>query len=266
MLAKRIIPCLDIKDGQTVKGIRFAQLRQAGDPVELAAAYARRGADELVFLDIAATQEGRSTFTALVRRIAAVLDLPFTVGGGISSVAQVETLLQAGADKVSVNSAAARRPDLIDDLARTFGSQCVVVAVDAHLHHDGEWYVSLNGGSIPTERRAFDWAVEVAGRGAGEILLTSMEHDGTKSGFALDFTRAVSEAVPIPVIASGGAGAKQHFLDVFTLGKADAALAASVFHFGEIDIPDLKQYLHDNGISVRLQHDQTPASGADGQL
>lgn len=251
MLAKRIIPCLDIKDGQTVKGIQFEQLRHAGDPVELAAAYARQGADELVFLDITATHEGRTTFVELVRRIAQVLDIPFTVGGGISSVEQVGQLLQAGADKVSVNSAAIRRPELIDELAKAFGSQCVVVAIDTRLHADGNWHVYLNGGRIATEGQALEWAQEVAERGAGEILLTSMQHDGTKSGFALELTRAVSESVSIPVIASGGAGEKEHFLDVFTAGKADAALAASVFHFGEIPILDLKKYLSEHGITVR---------------
>ena len=251
MLAKRIIPCLDIKDGQTVKGIRFEQLRQAGDPVELAAAYARQGADELVFLDITATHEGRATFAELAHRIAQVLDIPFTVGGGIGSVQQVEQLLQAGADKVSINSAALRRPELVSDLARAFGSQCVVVAIDACPHDDGEWYVYLNGGRIATQHRALDWACEAADRGAGEILLTSMAHDGTKSGFALDITRSISEAVPVPVIASGGAGSLEHFLDVFGPGKADAALAASIFHFGEISIPDLKKYLAQHGIPVR---------------
>lgn len=251
MLAKRIIPCLDIKDGQTVKGIRFEQLRRAGDPVELAAAYARQGADELVFLDITATHEDRSAFSGLVRRIARVLDIPFTVGGGIRSIEEVEQLLQAGADKVSVNSAAVRRPELIDDLAKTFGSQCIVVAIDARPHQDHEWYVYINGGRIATERPAIEWARESAQRGAGEILLTSMQHDGTKGGFALDFTRTVSETVPVPVIASGGAGELSHFLDVFTTGKADAALAASVFHFGEISIPELKNYLRAHGVSVR---------------
>ncbi|MCW5922613.1 MAG: imidazole glycerol phosphate synthase subunit HisF [Saprospiraceae bacterium] len=251
MLAKRIIPCLDIKDGQTVKGIQFEQLRQAGDPVELAAAYSRQGADELVFLDIAATQEGRTTFVDLVRRIAQVLDIPFTVGGGIGSVEQVGRLLQAGADKVSINSAAVRRPDLINELAQAFGSQCVVVAIDARPHDDGTWHVYLNGGRIATERHALEWAQEVARRGAGEILLTSMQHDGTQSGFALELTSAVSQAVAIPVVASGGAGKKHHFLDVFNEGKADAALAASVFHFGTIPIPELKLYLKTHGISVR---------------
>ncbi len=251
MLAKRIIPCLDIKDGQTVKGVRFEQLRQAGDPVELAAAYARQGADELVFLDITATHEGRPTFTGLVQRIAQVLDIPFTVGGGVGSIEQVEQLLQAGADKVSINSAAVRRPGLIDDLSKTFGNQCIVVAVDTRMHDDGRWYVYLNGGRIPTEYEAPAWAREAAERGAGEILLTSMQHDGTKNGFALELTRAVSESVTIPVIASGGAGEMRHFYDVFTAGKADAALAASVFHFGEIPIPELKSYLKEHGIPIR---------------
>lgn len=252
MLAKRIIPCLDIKDGQTVKGIQFEQLRQAGDPVTLAAMYAQQGADELVFLDITATHEGRDTFVELARRVARVLDIPFTVGGGIGSVEQVSALLQAGAEKASINSAAVRNPPLIDALAQEFGSQCVVVAIDARPHADGEWYVYLNGGRIATEQKALDWAIEAAHRGAGEILLTSMQHDGTKNGFALEFTAAVSSAVPIPVIASGGAGNKAHFAEVFTAGKADAALAASIFHFGEIPIPDLKTYLAGEGIPVRL--------------
>ncbi len=251
MLAKRIIPCLDVKDGQTVKGIRFEGLRHAGDPVELAALYARQGADELVFLDITATHEGRGTFAGLVHRVAQVLDIPFTVGGGIGSVAHAEVLLRAGADKISVNSAALRRPDLIDELAQAFGSQCVVLAIDAKPDDSGVWRVWLNGGRIATEIDALAWAVEAAGRGAGEILLTSMQHDGTKGGFALDFTRAMSDAVPVPVIASGGAGEKRHFLDVFTEGRADAALAASVFHFGTIPVPELKSYLRSHGIPVR---------------
>lgn len=251
MLAKRIIPCLDIKDGQTVKGVQFENLRQAGDPVELARAYAAQGADELVFLDITATHEQRTTFVELVRRIAQVLDIPFTVGGGISSVEQVRSLLQAGADKTSINSAAVKRPELINELAQTFGSQCIVVAIDARQHDDGEWYVYLNGGRIATERRALDWAQEAAQRGAGEILLTSMNHDGMKSGFALDITRRISESVSIPVIASGGAGLKEHFKEVFNEGKADAALAASIFHFGEIPVPELKQYLREEGVAVR---------------
>jgi imidazole glycerol-phosphate synthase subunit HisF len=252
VLAKRIIPCLDIKDGQTVKGIQFEQLRSAGDPVELAAEYARQGADELVFLDITATHEGRSTFVELAFRVAQVLNIPFTVGGGISTVEQVSALLQAGAEKASINSSAVRRPALIDDLAREFGSQCVVVAIDAKPHPDGHWYVYLNGGRIATEWRALDWAIEAANRGAGEILLTSMQHDGAKTGFALDITAAISTTVPIPVIASGGAGTMAHFRDVFTEGHADAALAASVFHFGEIPIPDLKRYLAEEGIGVRI--------------
>jgi imidazole glycerol-phosphate synthase subunit HisF len=251
MLVKRIVPCLDIKDGQTVKGIQFENLRQAGDPVELAAAYARQGADELVFLDITATHEARSTFAELVQRIAGVLDIPFTVGGGIGSVAQVEALLRAGADKVSINSAAVRRPDLVDELSKEFGSQCVVVAIDARPDNAGDWLVYLNGGRIATEHGALDWAKEAVARGAGELLLTSMAHDGTKGGFALDITRSISEAVSVPVIASGGAGEPKHFLDVFDFGKADAALAASVFHFGEIPIPALKNYLADHGIAIR---------------
>ncbi len=252
MLAKRIIPCLDIKDGQTVKGIQFEQLRQAGDPVFLAAEYARQGADELVFLDITATQEGRSTFVGLVNRIAHVLNIPFTVGGGISSIEQVETLLRAGADKVSINSAAVHRPELISDLAGAFGSQCVVVAIDARPdERDGQWYVYLNGGRQATSRQALDWAKEAADRGAGEILLTSMQHDGTKNGFALELTSSIASAVSIPVIASGGAGHSAHFFDVFTRGRADAALAASIFHFGEIPIPQLKNYLSVQGLPIR---------------
>jgi imidazole glycerol-phosphate synthase subunit HisF len=251
MLAKRIIPCLDIKDGQTVKGIQFENLRHAGDPVELAAAYARQGADELVFLDITATHEERSTFVELVRHISQVLDIPFTVGGGIGSIAAVEALLQAGADKVSINSAAIRRPELINELAKAFGDQCIVLAVDARPNIQGEWLAYLNGGRIQTEYRLLDWVREATDRGAGEILFTSMDHDGTKAGFALDITRAVSEAVTVPVIASGGAGGLSHFLDVFTIGKADAALAASVFHFGEIPIPSLKNYLSAHDISIR---------------
>ncbi len=252
MLAKRIIPCLDIKDGQTVKGIQFENLRNAGDPVDLAAAYAAQGADELVFLDITATHEGRDTLTELVQRVARVLNIPFTVGGGISSVAQVEALLRAGADKVSINSAAVRRPELINELAGSFGSQCIVLAIDARPDDNGVWRVFLNGGRLATPLDALAWAREGVERGAGEILLTSMTHDGTKGGFALDFTRAVSEAVQVPVIASGGAGKMDHFYDVFTAGKADAALAASIFHFGEISVPALKKYLYKKLINVRL--------------
>jgi imidazole glycerol-phosphate synthase subunit HisF len=251
MLCKRIIACLDIKDGQTVKGIQFENLRQAGDPVELAAAYARQGIDELVFLDITATHEGRTTFVSLVRRIAQVLDIPFTVGGGIRTVAEVGALLQAGADKVSINSAAVRRPELINELANTFGSQCVVLAVDGKPDDTGVWRVYLNGGRMATELTVLDWVEEATRRGAGEILFTSMEHDGSKNGFALDITHTIATHVSVPVIASGGAGAAQHFLDVFQQAQADAALAASVFHFGEIPIPSLKNYLAGHGIPVR---------------
>ncbi len=261
-LAKRIIPCLDIKDGQTVKGVRFEQLRHAGDPVALAEAYSRQGADELVLLDITATVERRSTFVELVRRVARVLDIPFAVGGGIGSVAEVEALLQAGADKVSVNSAALRRPELIDELASAFGSQCIVVAIDARPHDDGNWYVYRDGGRKATPKEAIAWATEAAARGAGEILLTSMAHDGVKTGFALELTRAVVQATPIPVIASGGAGSAAHFAAVFTEGLADAALAASVFHFGEIPIPELKQYLIENGIEIRNEYERPAPKSA----
>jgi cyclase len=251
MLAKRIIPCLDIKDGQTVKGIQFEQLRLAGDPVVLAELYAKQGADELVLLDITATVEARNTFVDLILRTAKVLDIPFTVGGGIDSIAAVEALLRAGADKVSINSAALKRPELINELAQAFGDQCIVVAIDANIGADGHWYAYLNGGRVATDRKVIDWAVEAAERGAGEILLTSMAQDGTKDGFALELTRAISEAVTIPLIASGGAGTMEHFAAVFKEGEADAALAASVFHFGEIRIPELKQYLKEQGIPVR---------------
>ncbi len=250
MLAKRIIPCLDIKNGQTVKGVQFQNLREAGDPVSLAAAYAEQGADELVFLDITATQENRRTMVSLVKQISAVLNIPFTVGGGIQSVAEVGDLLQAGADKVSINSAAFKRPELISELAQTFGSQCVVLAVDARP--DPEWQVYLKGGTQPTGRDLLSWASEAVDRGAGEILFTSMAHDGTKNGFALEMTRQLSQALPVPIIASGGAGQVSHFISAFTEGMADAALAASVFHFGEISIPSLKQQLHNYGIPVRL--------------
>ncbi|MCU0347958.1 MAG: imidazole glycerol phosphate synthase subunit HisF [Saprospiraceae bacterium] len=251
MLAKRIIPCLDIKDGRTVKGVNFVNLRDAGDPVELAARYAADGADELVFLDITATHEGRKTFAEQVRRIAKAINIPFTVGGGIGSVADVSVLLEAGADKVSVNSAAVRNPLLINELAREFGSQCIVVAIDAK-QDDGDWWVYLNGGRLRTELRALAWASEAEERGAGEILLTSMDHDGSKGGFAIELTRAISERLHIPVIASGGAGQMAHFTEVFTEGKTDAALAASIFHFGEIPVPDLKRYLTENGVAVRI--------------
>ncbi|RMF52486.1 MAG: imidazole glycerol phosphate synthase subunit HisF [Bacteroidetes bacterium] len=251
MLTKRIIPCLDVKDGRTVKGINFVNLIDAGDAVELAKAYVDQGADELVFLDITATLEKRATLVALVRRIAREINIPFTVGGGIGSVDDVRALLEAGADKVSVNSAALRDPALIDRIADAFGSQCLVLAIDAKRVGD-VWRVFTHGGTRPTDREAVAWAVEGERRGAGEILLTSMDHDGTKGGFALDLTRRIAEAVSIPVIASGGAGAREHFTEVFRDGKADAALAASIFHFGEIPIPDLKAYLRDAGVPVRL--------------
>ncbi len=251
MLAKRIIPCLDIKDGKTVKGINFLNITDVGDPVELGALYAKMGADELVFLDITATNEKRKTLSELVTRIAKHINIPFTVGGGISSVEDVSVLLACGADKISVNTSAVRNPQLISDLAQQFGSQCVVLAIDTKCV-DGEWYVYLNGGRIPTEIKTVDWAKQAVALGAGEILLTSMNNDGTKDGFALDITRAVSEAVNVPVVASGGAGTMEHFVTVFDEGKADAALAASIFHYKEIEIPDLKQYLKNNGVEVRL--------------
>lgn len=251
MLAKRIIPCLDIKDGKTVKGVNFENLRDAGDPIELAAAYARQGADELVFLDISATNEQRETLSELARKVATVLDIPFTIGGGIKSVEQVEVLLQSGADKVSINSAAVRRPDLINELALAFGSQCVVLAVDIKKDERGDWRVWLNGGRLQTELLALDWIKNAVARGAGEILLTSMDHDGVKQGFAVDITRTISQAVNVPVIASGGAGTMAHFKEIFNEGAADAALAASIFHFGEIPIPALKDYLIDEQIPVR---------------
>lgn len=251
MLAKRIIPCLDIKDGRTVKGVNFVNLRDAGDPVELGALYSQQGADELVFLDITATHEKRKTLAALAKNIAQHLDIPFTIGGGIKSVEDVGVLLESGADKISINSAAVRRPALISELARQFGSQFVVVAVDAKAI-DGDWYLHLNGGRIPTAIKLLDWVKEAQERGAGEILFTSMNHDGTKGGFANDITAKVSEALSIPVIASGGAGQMEHFKDVFTVGKADAGLAASIFHFREIAIGDLKNYLQQEGITVRI--------------
>ena len=250
MLTKRIIPCLDIKDGRTVKGINFVDLRDAGDPVELGAAYAKQGADELVFLDITATVERRKTLAELVKKIALHLNIPFTVGGGIKSINDVSVLLNNGADKISINTAAVNRPELIDELAQNFGSQCVVLAVDTRF--DGsDWFVYLNGGRTPTQIKAYDWILQAQERGAGEILLTSMNHDGTKNGFAVDLTKRISEAVNIPVIASGGAGKKEHFTEIFTKGKADAALAASIFHFGEIPVPELKQYLKQNNIAIR---------------
>ena len=251
MLSKRIIPCLDIKDGRTVKGTNFLNLRDAGDPVDLAELYAKEGADELVFLDITATHEGRKTFAELVQRIAERINIPFTVGGGISTVDDVQLLLRNGADKVSVNSAAVRNPQLISDLAAKFGSQCVVVAIDAKCI-DGKWVVHLNGGRIPTELELFAWAKRAQELGAGEILFTSMDHDGVHEGYANETLAKLSEMLSIPVIASGGAGNMMDFYDTFTKGKADAALAAGVFHFGEIRIPGLKQFLRDKGIAVRV--------------
>jgi cyclase len=250
MLAKRIIPCLDIKDGRTVKGVNFFDLKDAGDPVELAAFYSEQGADELVFLDISATEEKRKTLIDLVNRVAQKINIPFTVGGGISAVDDVHALLHAGADKVSVNSSAYRNPALIDKLASKFGSQCIVVAIDAK-QIDSQWKVHLVGGKVPTETDLFLWAKEVENRGAGEILFTSMDHDGTKNGFANEALSKLCGLVNIPVIASGGAGSPGHFADAFTLGKADAALAASVFHFKEIEIQVLKNYLRKNNIFVR---------------
>jgi imidazole glycerol-phosphate synthase subunit HisF len=250
MLTKRIIPCLDIKNGRTVKGVNFVNLQDAGDPVELAKIYSNEGADELVFLDISATEERRSTLLELVRKVASTINIPFTVGGGISSVEDVEALLHNGADKVSINSSAVKNPQLINDLAQKFGSQCVVVAIDAK-QIEGEWIVHLVGGKVPTEIRLFDWAIEVEQRGAGEILFTSMNHDGTKNGFANEALLQLTQLVNIPIIASGGAGKVQHFVDVFTDGKADAALAASVFHFKEIEIKLLKKELRKNNIEVR---------------
>jgi len=251
MLTKRIIPCLDIKNGRTVKGVNFVNLRDAGDPVELAKEYALKGADELVFLDISATLEARKTTLDMVLKVAEQVNIPFTVGGGISSVEDVDRLLHCGADKVSINSSAVKRPELINELSEKFGSQCIVVAVDAK-QVNGEWLVHLAGGSIPTELNLFDWAVEVEKRGAGEILFTSMNNDGTKNGFANEALAKLSELVNIPIIASGGAGTVQHFVDTFKEGKSDAALAASVFHFGEIEILELKEALKANDIEVRL--------------
>jgi cyclase len=252
MLTKRIIPCLDIKDGRTVKGTNFINLRDAGDPVELGALYAQQGADELVFLDITATVEKRKTLRELVNRIAHHINIPFTVGGGISSVEDVKILLQNGADKISVNTSAFKNPKLVNELAKEFGSQCVVVAIDTKKEDDNEWYVYLNGGRTKTETKCFEWAKQVVDSGAGEILLTSMNHDGMKQGFALDITRTLSTQLQVPIIASGGGGKMQHFVDVFEKASADAALAASIFHFKEIAIPDLKNYLKDNNIKVRI--------------
>ena len=251
MISKRIVPCLDIKNGRTVKGINFKSLRDAGDPVELARIYAESGADELVFLDITATDEARGTLAKMVYDVAEAINIPFTVGGGIRSVADVDILLKNGADKISINSSAVRNPQLVNDLSEKFGSQCVVVAIDAK-QIDGKWKVHLVGGKQPTDIDLFEWAKEVESRGAGELLFTSMDHDGTKDGFANKALARLAEEVNIPIIASGGAGNKQHFIDVFKKGKADAALAASVFHFGEIPIPELKEDLNKAGVHVRL--------------
>jgi cyclase len=252
LLTKRIIPCLDIKDGRTVKGVNFENIRDAGDPVELGAMYAKQGADELVFLDITATNEKRKTLSELVNKIAHHINIPFTVGGGIASVDDVRLLLQNGADKVSINTSAFKQPSLINELAKEFGSQCVVLAIDTKKEEDGNWYVYLNGGRVKTDTLCFDWAQKGVDLGAGEILLTSMNNDGTKQGFALDITRELSTKLPVPIIASGGAGTMDHFNDVFALAGADAALAASIFHFKEMAIPELKQYLAEKGIAMRL--------------
>jgi cyclase len=251
VLTKRIIPCLDIKDGRTVKGVNFVDIQDAGDPIELATLYAQQGADELVLLDISATTEERKTFTGLVKEIARHINIPFTVGGGISSVNDVAPLLEAGADKVSVNSAAVKNPDLINELAYAFGSQCIVLAIDAKKH-DNQWTVHTHGGKTRTDKKLFSWAKEGQESGAGEILFTSMDHDGTKNGFAIDALSKLHALLTIPVIASGGAGDKGHFMDAFILGKADAALAASVFHFGEIKIAELKSFLSGKGIAMRV--------------
>lgn len=252
MLTKRIIPCLDIKDGRTVKGVNFSELRDAGDPVELAALYALQGADELVFLDITATVEKRKTLSALVNKIAHHINIPFTVGGGIKTEDDVSILLQNGADKISINTAAYIDPNIIKSFAKNFGSQCVVLAIDTKYEADGNWYVYLNGGRQKTDTLTTEWAKKAVDLGAGEILLTSMNHDGTKQGFALDITATLSSNLPIPIIASGGGGELAHFYDVFTTGKADAALAASIFHYKELAIPDLKHFLNNKGIPMRM--------------
>ncbi len=252
MLTKRIIPCLDIKDGRTVKGVNFAELRDAGDPIELAALYALQGADELVFLDITATVEKRKTLSELVNKIAHKINIPFTVGGGIKTEEDVSILLQNGADKISINTAAYLDPTIIQSFAKNFGSQCVVLAIDTKCEADGNWCVYLNGGRQKTDTLTTEWAKKAVDLGAGEILLTSMNHDGTKQGFALDITATLSSSLPVPIIASGGGGVSSHFYDVFTTGKADAALAASIFHYKELAIPDLKQYLSNKGIPIRL--------------
>ncbi|BAG83302.1 MAG: imidazole glycerol phosphate synthase subunit HisF [Candidatus Azobacteroides pseudotrichonymphae] len=251
MLAKRIIPCLDVKDGKTVKGINFINFRDAGDAVELGRQYSKQGADELVYLDIIASHEERKTFIELVKKVAANINIPFTVGGGINEMQDVDRLLNAGADKISVNSAALRNPSLIEDIAKNFGSQVCVVAIDAKLEADGQWLCYLNGGRIPTNQYLFKWANEVESRGAGEILFTSITHDGVKNGYANEVLSALTGSLHIPIIASGGAGKQEHFRDAFIIGKADAALAASVFHFGEMNIKVLKNYLWRKGISIR---------------
>jgi cyclase len=250
-LAKRIIPCLDVKNGETVKGTNFVNLRSAGDPVELGRAYSDAGADELVYLDITASHEGRKTFTDMVTRVAYEINIPFTVGGGINAIEDVDRMLAAGADKVSVNSAALDRPEFINEIAGKYGSQVCVCAIDARNDEDG-WHCYIHGGRIRVERTLLDWAKEAADRGAGEILFTSMDHDGVKQGFANEALAMLADTLPIPIIASGGAGKREHFRDAFTMGHADAALAASVFHFGEIPIPELKQWLYNEGITVRL--------------
>ncbi len=252
MLTKRIIPCLDIKDGRTVKGVNFENIRDAGDPVELGALYAAEGADELVFLDITATNEKRKTLSDLVKKIAHNINIPFTVGGGISSIEDVSILLQNGADKISINTSAFKNPSLIKSLAKEFGSQCIVLAIDTKKEADGNWYVYLNGGKVKTEMLCSNWAKQGVDFGAGEILLTSMNNDGTKQGFALDITKELSSSLPVPIIASGGAGTMEHFSDVFDIAGADAALAASIFHFKEIGVTELKQYLAKKGIAMRL--------------
>ena len=250
MTAKRIIPCLDVKNGMTVKGVNFINFRLAGDPVELGKQYSEQGADELVFLDITASYEGRKTFTELVTRVAANINIPFTVGGGINELSDVERLLNAGADKISINSAAIRRPQLINEIAENFGSQVCIVAIDAD-YINNEWICYLNGGHIPTDKNLFTWAKEAENRGAGEILFTSIKHDGVKTGYPIEALRTLSDSLDIPIIASGGAGTKEHFRDAFIEGKVDAALAASVFHFGEIKIDELKEYLRGEGVCVR---------------
>ena len=251
MLAKRIIPCLDVKNGQTVKGVNFENLRVAGDPVEMGEFYSMEGADELVYLDITASHEGRRTFTNLVKRVAERLSIPFTVGGGINTIQDIDNLLNAGADKASINSAAIRNPNLVNEIARNFGSQMCVVAIDAKLQPDGRWLCYVNGGRIPTDKELLPWALEVQDRGAGEILFTSMDHDGVQKGYANEALNVLSQHLNIPLIASGGAGQMSHFRDAFTLGGADAALAASVFHFGDIRISALTQYLRSENVIVR---------------